>query len=200
MKIVEIVQSSWDKIGSIYDSYRDKHKIDSELAEIVTLLPEHGKVLDVGSGSGEPVAKFLFEHGLEVTGIDISENMVKLARKNVPKATFTQMDILALDFEENSFDGLICVYTLWHIPREEHAQIYRNFHRILKPNGLLVINTGLRESEGMTDFFGEPMLWSNHHPKTTLKLVQDAGFSIEFEGIKERGEEFQYWIYARKKK
>ena len=200
MKEVEIVQNSWDKIGVIYDSYRDKHKIDDELAEIVALLPKKGKVLDVGSGSGEPVAKFLSEQGLEVIGIDISENMVKLARKNVPKAIFTQMDLLALDFEDNTFDGLICVYTLWHVPRKEHSQIFKNFQKILKSNGLMVINTGIRESEGMSDFFGEPMLWSNHHPKTTLKIVKDAGFSIEFEGIKERGEEFQYWIFARKKK
>ncbi|NHJ04890.1 MAG: class I SAM-dependent methyltransferase [Candidatus Heimdallarchaeota archaeon] len=197
MKVVEIVRSSWDKIGSLYDSYRDKHKIDNELEEIVKLLPVKAKVLDVGSGSGEPVAKFLVEKGINVTGIDISKNMVELAQKNVPQATFIQMDMLTLNFEENSFDGIICVYSLWHVPKKEHTQIYKAFHRILKPNGLLVINTGIRESEGMSDFFGEPMLWSNHDPKTTLKLVKEAGFTVDFEGILERGGEYQYWIFAR---
>lgn len=185
MKVVEIVRNSWDNIGSIYDSYRDKHKMDNELEEIIKLLPEQAKVLDIGSGSGEPVAKFLVEKGINVTGIDISKNMVELARKNVPEATFIQMDMIILNFDDNSFEGIICVYSLWHVPKKEHAQIYKAFQRILKPNGLLVINTGIRESEGMGNFFGEPMLWSNHHPKTTLKLVIEAGFTVDFEGILE---------------
>lgn len=198
MKLVDLVKNSYDKIGERYYAYRDSHKIDGELAKITNMLPEKAKVLDAGAGAGIPVAQFLTERGLEVTGVDVSETMVSLAQKNVPKATFLQKDILTLDFPEETFDGIICVYTLWHISRENHQSVFKNFHRMLKRNGLLVINTGARASEGLSLFFGEPMLWSNHPPQKTLELIKTIGFSVEFEGILERGGEYQYWVFARK--
>ncbi|MBD3189123.1 MAG: methyltransferase domain-containing protein [Candidatus Heimdallarchaeota archaeon] len=198
MKLVELVKNSYDKIGERYQAFRDSHKIDGELAKIAKMLPEKAHVLDAGAGAGIPVAKFLTEQGIKVTGVDVSETMVNLAQKNVPKAAFLQKDILTLDFPDETFEGIICLYTLWHIPRERHRAIFKNFHRMVKKGGLLVINTGARASEGLSLFFGEPMLWSNHPPQKTLELVKTVGFSIEFEGVLERGGEYQYWVFARK--
>ena len=71
---------------------------------------------------------------------------------------------------------------------------------MLKPDGVLMINTGIRESDGLSYFFGEPMLWSNNAPKVTLSFIKKLGFEILFEGVLERGGEVQYWIYAKYKK
>ena len=200
MNIFKTIEESYDKMGEVYHNFRDNEKFTSELEKFTKLLPESGSVLDAGCGVGLPVSKFLADKGFTVTGIDISSKMVQLAKQNVPDAIFYQKNILTLDFPENSYDGIICVYTLWHIPKMEHSNIIANFHRMLKDDGILVINTGIRESEGMSEFFGEPMLWSNNNPKTTLNYVKEAGFSIEFEGILKRGGEIQYWIYAKARK
>ena len=69
---------------------------------------------------------------------------------------------------------------------------------MLKDNGILVLNTGTYESEGMSEFFGEPMLWSTNNPKKTLAFVKEMGFDIIFEGILKLGGERQYWIFAKK--
>ncbi|MFW9926468.1 MAG: class I SAM-dependent methyltransferase [Candidatus Thorarchaeota archaeon] len=198
MDIFRTVEESYDKMGETYHSVRDNEKFNRELEKFAELLPSSGQVLDAGCGVGKPVSQFLAKKNFKVTGVDISSKMVELAKENVPEGTFLQKNILELDFAEDSFDGIICVYTLWHIPRMSHSTIIENFHRMLKENGILVLNTGVHESEGMSQFFGEPMLWSTNDPMKTLTFVSDSGFDIIFEGVLKLGGERQYWIFARK--
>jgi 2-polyprenyl-3-methyl-5-hydroxy-6-metoxy-1,4-benzoquinol methylase len=186
-------------MGEVYHNFRDNEKFSQQLEQFIGLLPLSGKVLDAGSGVGKPTSEFLAKQGLTVLGVDISSKMVELARQNVPDAEFHKKNILTLDFPDESFDGIICVYTLWHIPRSNHPAIIKNFHRMLREDGILVLNTGTYESEGMSDFFGEPMLWSTNNPKKTLGTVMDLGFEIVFEGVLKLGGERQYWIFARKR-
>jgi ubiquinone/menaquinone biosynthesis C-methylase UbiE len=200
MKMYEkqMVIKGYNTIAKDYYTHRDLNKFNGELDEFANLVPKGGKILDVGCGAGIPTAKYLVNKGLKVTGIDISETMLKMARKNVPDAEFIHKDMIELDFEDNTFDGIISVYALFHVPKQEHKQIFQNFYRILKPGGKMLINTGISESEGVSSFFGVPMFWSNNNPDKTLKFVTESGFSILFEGILQRGGEYQYWIIAKK--
>ncbi|NPE06685.1 MAG: class I SAM-dependent methyltransferase [Asgard group archaeon] len=198
MNIFKTIEESYDKMGEEYHNFRDNEKFKNELEKFAKLLPSSGEVLDAGCGVGKPVSEFLAKKGFKVTGVDISKKMIELAKQNIPEGSFYQKNILTLDFPDNSFDGIICVYTLWHIPRVDHSFILRNFHRMIKDNGILVINTGIYESEGMSEFFGEPMLWSNNNPQKTLAFVKETGFEIIFEGVLKLGGEIQYWIFAKK--
>ncbi|NVM35572.1 MAG: class I SAM-dependent methyltransferase [Candidatus Lokiarchaeota archaeon] len=195
-----MVESSYNKIAENYYSHRDLNKFNKELEKFVSLLPNQAHILDAGCGAGIPTAKFLIQHNFRVIGIDLSETMLKLARNNVPKASFIKMDINEIEFDENSFDGIVSVYSLFHISKENHFSIFKKFFTILKSGGILLINTGILESEGTSQFFGVPMFWSNFSPKTTLELIKKAGFSIIFEAVLERGGEYQYWIFGKKEK
>jgi len=199
LDIFKTVEKSYDKMGERYHKFRDNEKFNRELEQFSELLPQAGRVLDAGCGVGIPTSKSLVKKGFRVTGVDISEKMIELARENVPEASFCHKNILELYFPDGFFDGIICVYTLWHIPRINHPTIIQNFHRMLKDNGILVLNTGVYESEGMSEFFGEPMLWSTNNPNKTLAVVKDFRFDIIAEGILKLGGERQYWIFAKKK-
>ncbi|MFO7796183.1 MAG: class I SAM-dependent methyltransferase [Promethearchaeati archaeon] len=199
-QVTKIVEEGYNKIAESYYNHRNLEKFNGELESFSLLIPENAKVLDVGCGAGIPTAKFLVKKGFDVTGIDISERMIDLARENVPNGKFLKMDINNLDFPEESFDGIISVYTLFHIPKENHFKIFQNFYSLLKPEGVIMINTGISESESFSRFFGVKMFWSNHNPDKTLALVKDAGFSVLFEGILVRGGEYQYWIFGKKEK
>jgi len=194
----EMVMKGYNKIANDYYTHRDLNKFNGELESFFNMLPKNGKVLDVGCGAGIPTAKYLAKKGLVVTGIDISEKMLEMARVNVPQGEFIKKDMLQLDFEDNKFDGIISVYALFHVPKIKHQEIFQKFYRILKPGGILVINTGISESEGISNFFGVPMFWSNNRPEKTLEDVENSGFSIIFEGVLRRGGEYQYWIFAKK--
>jgi ubiquinone/menaquinone biosynthesis C-methylase UbiE len=197
-EISKLVEQGYNKIAEDYYSHRNLSKFNSELEKFASLLPENAHVLELGCGAGIPTAKFLTERGIKVTGIDLSETMLNLARKNVPEGTFIKMDMNDLKFDENSFDGIISVYSLFHIPKKNHFDIFKKAYKLLKHGGILLINSGVSESEGKSNFFGVPMFWSNHSPEYTLKLVKDAGFSIIFEGVLLRGGEYQYWIFGTK--
>lgn len=197
-EISKLVKKSYDRIAVDYYTHRDLNKFNDLLDKFVSYLSPKAHVLDAGCGAGIPSAKFLVDKGIKVTGIDLSDTMLNLAKKNVVEANFIKMDINILEFEENSFDGIISVFTLFHIPREKHLSIFENFHKILKEDGILMINTGINESEGRSMFFGEEMFWSNYDPKKTLELVKRAGFSILYDDILVRGGEYQYWIFAKK--
>ena len=66
-------------------------------------------------------------------------------------------------------------------PREKHVTLFQAFHRILKPNGILLISVGSTGWEGTEEFHGTRMFWSHYGPKKTLQMVTDAGFEILFD-------------------
>lgn len=198
MDETKIVAKSWNTIGPSYDAARNVNKIDDILEDFASKLHTGAKILDAGSGSGVPASRFMDQKGFEVTGIDISSTMLEMARRNVPGGQFLLMDMRKLEFPARHFDGITCLFALFHVARKYHEDVIKQFYQILKPGGLLLMNTGISGSEGFSRFFGEQMFWSNHPPRKTLEIVRSAGFIIEFEGNLRRGGEIQYWIKARK--
>jgi ubiquinone/menaquinone biosynthesis C-methylase UbiE len=196
----EIVRKGYDRIAERYQTIRHTFDNKKELREFASLLPKNATVLDVGCGAGIPVAQFLVECGFDVTGIDFSENMLKLASKNVPKAKFVLKDMTKLDMETDSFDGLTAFYSIIHVPREKHFSLFQSFHRILKPEGIMLICLGPDEWEATGDYYGTEMFWSQHSPRKSLQLLKKAGFKIISENVLVRGGERHYWILARNRK
>ncbi|MEE8570662.1 MAG: class I SAM-dependent methyltransferase, partial [Candidatus Bathyarchaeia archaeon] len=116
---------------------------------------------------------------------------------NVPEAKFIKKNMTEVDFNDNSFDGLTACYSIIHVPKEKHVPLFQMFHRILRPNGVLLISMGSNSWEGTEEFHGTKMFWSHYSPKTTLQMVTDAGFEILFDKIILDGGEKHYWILAR---
>ena len=196
----ELVRKGYNKIAKEYQANRHIFKNSKELEEFASSLSENAKILDVGCGAGVPVTKFLVECGFDVTGVDFSESMLKLARKNVPKAKFIKKDMTKMDFEDDSFDGLTAFYSVFHIPKEKHFFLFKSFHRILKDQGVMMICIGGDEWEGTAEYFGTEMFWSHYSSEKSLQLVKDAEFQIIWDKHLVRGGEEQYWILARNRK
>lgn len=196
----EIVRKGYDKIAAEYQADRNVFDNRKELEEFAKLMPRHARILDVGCGAGVPVVKFLVESGFDVTGIDFSESMLEFARRNVPQAKFIRKDMTELDFEEGFFDGLTAFYSLIHVPRDNHLLLLRSFHRILKPNGIMLICLGPDAWEATEEYYGTMMFWSHFSPEESRQLVKKAKFKIIFNKQLTRGGEKHYWILARNKK
>jgi len=192
-----VVRNGYDEIPREYNARRNRFDHRKELKEFAVLLPKNARVLDVGCGAGVPVIKFLIESGFDVTGIDFSENMLRLAETNVPKARFIKKDMTRLDFEDNSFDGLTAFYSIIHVPREKHFSLLQSFHRILRSEGIMLVCMGPDEWEAIDEYLGIDMFWSHFAPEKSLQLVKDAGFQIVSDKFLKRGGEKHYWIMAR---
>jgi ubiquinone/menaquinone biosynthesis C-methylase UbiE len=195
-----IVRKGYDGIAEAYQASRSRFDHSKEMREFADLLPVNAKVLDVGCGAGVPVARFLVDLGFDVVGIDFSENMLRLARKNVPEAEFIKKDMTKLGFPADSFDAVIAFYSIIHVPRDRHSSLFDSFHRILKPGGIMLVCMGPDEWEATDEYLGTPMFWSHYSPEKSLKLVKKPGFQIVSDQILVRGGEKHYWILARNRK
>lgn len=198
-RALEVVRSGYDRLANLYNAERAKFDNWTEVKAFTSKLPKFARILDAGSGTGIPVAEFLINCGYEVVGIDISSNMIGTAQKNVPEATFLQMDMTNLDFPPGSYDGVISTYAIIHIPRELHAGIFRSFHSILKPGGAMLVSVASWAWEEFADYMGVDMFWSHHDPGKTRSFITEAGFDIEFGRDVEAGGEKHHWILAHKR-
>ncbi len=197
----DLVRKGYSKIARQYSEQRDKYESRALLARFSKLLPRGSKVIDLGSGAGVPVAKYLIDNGYSVVGIDFADGMVKLAKKNVPQAGFMKIDMTRMRFGPDSFNGAVSFYALIHVPREKHAGIYKKLHRMIKPDGIMFLNACGTDPDGWvgieTDYFGVPMSWSFYGPEKTSKIIEDAGFEILWSKVLKIGGEKQFWVLAR---
>lgn len=96
----------------------------------------HGDVLDVACGTGDMVVE-LQKHGCTVTGIDLSEEMLDVARHKVPTATFMVSDAERLPFGDGTFDAVTCAFGVRNFVHLEQG--LNEMLRVLKPGGRMVI-------------------------------------------------------------
>lgn len=197
---LEVVRAGYDRLGERYTEERKRFDNWQEVEAFSSQLPGNAKVLDAGCGTGCPIAKYLVQNGFEVAGIDLSKEMVLTARKNVPGATFQQMNMAEIDFPPVSFDALISCYAIIHNPRETHADIFQSFHTILKPRGVMLVSVASWEWEEFANYLGVDMYWSHYGPSKTESLITNAGFDIEFGRDVQSGGEMHHWVLAHKRR
>lgn len=177
----KIVREGYNAIAEKYLAARNKsHPGDVDLLqELIQRLPKKARVLDAGCGAGVPVTRILSQ-SFKVVGVDFSEGQIRLARELVPGTEFVCRDITELDFPDDSFGAICSYYAIIHIPREEHRGLLRNFYRMLKPGGLVLLSMGFSDSaiDIEEDFFGARMYWSHFNADTNLKMLADCGFRI----------------------
>lgn len=202
----QIVSSGYDQIAQKYSLWGRSVRREERAkytALILDLLPIGAKVLELGCGAGVPTTQELQENFL-VTGVDISEKSIEIAKKNVPQANFIVGDMTKLEFASGSFAGVVCFYSIIHVPRSEHFSLLCSIKKWLVPGGVLVATMGSTSSEAQIsdDWFGAKMYWSNFDAAENKKLVRDAGFEImseEEETADENGTPMTFlWVVARK--
>ncbi len=96
-------------------------------------------VLDVGCGSGVK-SRYLIDRGFKVTGIDISEKLLEIARRDVPEAEFKVFSMTDLDSMRETFDGVFAQASLLHIPKKDAGEVVQKMVRRLVSGGHLSIN------------------------------------------------------------
>lgn len=188
----DMVRRGYDAVSLRYDEvYGAETKYQSLLGDFCRRVPAGGRVLDVGCGSGEPVARTLAAAGYRVTGIDISEVQVRRARERVPQADFIHADATAASFDDASFDAVVSLFALIHIPQVEQPPLLRKIFGWLRPGGCFVATTGHGEWTGTEEDWlggGAPMWWSHANAATNRKWIEQAGLTVEREEFVPEGD------------
>jgi SAM-dependent methyltransferase len=137
------VQASYDTIADEYAQRIDNelaHKpFDRQLLDAFAAQTQgQGLVADLGCGPGM-VAQYLHEHGVTVFGLDLSPRMIKRAGELHPGLEFRQGDFTQLDMPDDTWAGIVSLYSLIHVPRPDLQGVLAEFYRVLRPGGLLLV-------------------------------------------------------------
>jgi SAM-dependent methyltransferase len=164
------------------------------------------RLLDVGSGIGGPARYFAAEHNCRVTGIDLTEEFVRVARSLTTRtkldglAEFRQGSALELPFERDTFDRAYMIHVGMNIA--DKSGIFREVRRVLRPAGLFTIFDILRTGDGPICY---PVPWALSEETSFVATVKDYRDALQSAGLRiahERGRgpfaiEFTERIMAR---
>lgn len=152
---------------------------------LILKLEKGSKILDLGCGNGRTV-KYFVDKGFQVIGIDLSDNMLKLAKKYVPKGEFYKKDFTKLNFKSNSFNAIISFFALNHIPKKQFKNIIKRCKRLLRPNGFLLLGMVKGQGEGLFEgFYGKKLqlYGAGYTKKEIIQILRLNGFNILKTGI-----------------
>lgn len=151
------------------DRFPERFLID----RICDSLPVGAAVLDLGCGTGAPIAAHLLAQGLAVTAVDFSARMLDLARPRLPGAELVQADMRDLNLNR-SFHAIIAWDSFFHLTAEEQIALIPRLAAHLKPQGWLLFTCGPAASEGWGRVAGGPVYHASLSP---------AGYAAEFERV-----------------
>ena len=143
-----------------------------------------GPVADVGCGPGY-VTSYLHDAGVDAFGIDLSPEMIAIARRDYPSLRFEVGTMTDLDLADDSVVGIVAFWSVIHVPDHAVPGVFEQFRRVLRPQGLLLVGFHVGDetrhtSEGYT---GRPINIDSHHrrPSKMTGWLRDTGFTIEAE-------------------
>jgi ubiquinone/menaquinone biosynthesis C-methylase UbiE len=183
-----VVREGYDKLSMHYrDHYKESHA-DVYLKWIeafASVVPKATSVLELGCGDGVPVAQAL-STGYAYTGVDLSPVQIANARSQIPAATFVVADMTELAFPDETFRGIIALYSIIHVPLDEQEALLRLVYRWLQPDGYFLTILGTAAWTGTEENWilpGVTMYWSHTNAATYCKWFKDIGFEWAKEEI-----------------
>ncbi|WP_432745295.1 class I SAM-dependent methyltransferase [Streptomyces sp. JH002] len=198
----DMVRRGYDAVSARYDeAYGAGTKYADLLGELCRRVPAGGRILDVGCGSGVPVARVLTDAGYRVTGIDISATQIRRAREHVPGAEFAVGDATTASFAPASFDAVVSLYALIHIPLPEQPPLLRNIAGWLRPGGCFVATTGHGAWSGTQENWlggGAPMWWGHADAATNRAWITGAGLAVDREEFVPEGDSGHALFWAHR--
>ena len=131
----------FNRHASLYEgTFAGRHSARMKKAALACIEgPLHGALLDVGCGPGLLLATLAVDYPeLRLAGLDIAPEMIRVATERLGgRAEIKLGDAESLPWEDASFDYVFCVDSFHHYPNPKRA--LSEFHRVLKPNGQLVL-------------------------------------------------------------
>jgi SAM-dependent methyltransferase len=213
------MKASYDAIAPKYNEWTIPHSttrlryLDQLLGRLLTTSSSIS-VLELGCGYGVPVTQKLLSYSnFSVVANDLSSAQIELARARLlpdppgsahGRLTLLEGDMLALDFTTETFDAVVGMYSIIHLPRTEQVEMLRKIVGWLKPGGWMLVNFAAKELAGREtqNWLEEEkgwMFWSGWGSEGTVEKVREAGLEVVVQETVEDAVDVKFlWILARK--
>ena len=177
------IRGSYDTVAADYhEILKDNLKsnpYDRAALDLFAELVPDGPVGDLGCGPGR-ITTYLAALGLDAFGIDLSPEMVALARTTYPELRFDVGSLFDLDLKDDELAGALAWYSLVHTPREDLPAVFTELHRVIQPGGYLLHAFKVGTSTyHLSTAYGHALDLDVYcyNPAEITRLLTDAGFT-----------------------
>lgn len=147
------------------------------LDRFMALLPARGTVLDIGCGSGAPVAAALIARGHAVTGVDSSPEMITMCRERFPGGDWRVADMRGLALG-CAFDGVLAWDSFFHLAHDDQRAMFPVFAAHAAPGAALMFTSGPGHGVAIGSYGGEPLFHASLDPAEYRALLAAQGFEV----------------------
>ena len=180
---VERIAEVYEAVAAEYDRERGSHLLERAYHErVLAGLPPHSEVLDLGCGSGHPVARFYVDAGHRVTGVDVSEAMLDLCRRRFPDHDWIRHDMRTLNLKK-CFAAIIAWDSFFHLPPDGQQAMFPVFARHAAPGAALLFTSGTEEGASVGSMFGHELYHASLATAEYSRLLSEHGFAVSLHRV-----------------
>jgi SAM-dependent methyltransferase len=143
----------------------------------IAVLPGRARVLDLGCGSGAPIAHHMVERGLLVTGVDSSPTLISFCRQRLPDQEWLTADMRSLRLSRQ-FDGVLAWDSFFHLKPDDQRRMFDVFARHAAPSAVLMFNSGPAHGEAIGEYRGDPLYHASLSASEYRDLLRGIGFEV----------------------
>ncbi|QAU33428.1 class I SAM-dependent methyltransferase [Janthinobacterium sp. 17J80-10] len=191
-------------LGTKYDKiaqwWHERHVNSSygvtQFERALRFTSREGKALDVGCGAGGRFVRILQSHDFAVTGLDVSKEMIRLARMNHPEHTFLHQDICTWETDEK-FNFILAWDSIFHLPFEMQQPVVSKLCSLLATGGILMYSFGDAHGEHTDHWHNDTFYYSSIGISENLQLLMRNGLKILHLELDQYPENHVYTIAAK---
>lgn len=177
------IPALYEAAASRYDRDRSRAFLERPYLErVVAGLDAGAEVLDVGCGSGEPIARFLIEAGYRVTGVDVAPAMLALCRARFRAASWLEHDMRTLALDRR-FAAIVAWDSVFHLPQHDQRRMFAVFERHAAPGAALLFTSGTDEGVAMGTLYGRPLFHASLTTAEYGRLLHAHGFAVSLHRV-----------------
>lgn len=147
------------------------------LDRFTAALPSDRSVLDLGCGGGEPLARYLIEQGLRVTGVDSSPALIEIARARFPKERWMAGDMRTVSLAER-FGGILAWDSFFHLTPDDQRTMFPRFAAHAAPGAALMFTSGPKFGETIGRYQGDALYHASLDGQEYETLLAEHGFHV----------------------
>jgi SAM-dependent methyltransferase len=164
--------------GRTWDAARGKTLFEKPwLDRFLRFLPARSPILDMGCGSGDPIAAYFAQAGHPVTGIDSSDTLIALCRERFPDGDWHVADMRSLALGRR-FAGLLAWDSFFHLDHDDQRAMFPVFRAHAAPDAALMFTSGPAHGVAIGEFAGERLYHASLDPQEYRALLDAQGFEV----------------------
>ena len=174
----EDILKTYETVAKDFARSRDKTLFERAwLDRMLAHTPPPRRVLDLGCGTGNPIARYLVDRRARLTGVDGAARMVALFAQTLPDQDVIHADMRALDLGRE-FDAILAWNSFFHLSPDDQRAMFAVFAAHAAPHAALMFTAGPRAGEPVGEVAGHPVYHASLDPQEYQDLLTHYGFDL----------------------